>query len=304
LLLGAEGMDDPDWRGENAQDTQNKLESLSRLAEELLASTESDVAEHLERWLLSKLQQRIAAVTVGLQEMKTRTALQVALFEVWNDLRWYMQRKGKNDAKALAEAAKVWLRLLAPFAPYTCEELWSRAGEKDFISLAEWPRVDAERVDVAAEEQENLIVDLIADTLNILKATKIAPKRICVYTAAAWKWRVYLKLLEKAAAGEVKIGEVMREFAADDDLKPRMKDVAALVPRVIKALTKQSGERKANMLRIREMDELEVVSEAVGFLMERFNAEVAVYSEDDAERYDPKQRAVMAMPYQPAIFIE
>ena len=304
LLLGAEGMDDPDWRGENAQDTQNKLESLSRLAEELLASTESDVAEHLERWLLSKLQQRIAAVTVGLQEMKTRTALQVALFEVWNDLRWYMQRKGKNDAKALAEAAKVWLRLLAPFAPYTCEELWSRAGEKDFISLAEWPRVDAERVDVAAEEQENLIVDLIADTLNILKATKISPKRICVYTAAAWKWRVYLKLLEKAAAGEVKIGEVMREFAADDDLKPRMKDVAALVPRVIKALTKQSGERKANMLRIREMDELEVVSEAVGFLMERFNAEVAVYSEDDAERYDPKQRAVMAMPYQPAIFIE
>ncbi|HLC00421.1 MAG TPA: leucine--tRNA ligase [Candidatus Bathyarchaeia archaeon] len=304
LLLGAEGMDDPDWRGENAQDTQNKLESLSRLAEELLASTESDVAEHLERWLLSKLQQRIAAVTVGLQEMKTRTALQVALFEVWNDLRWYMQRKGKNDAKALAEAAKVWLRLLAPFAPYTCEELWSRAGEKDFISLAEWPRVDAEHVDVAAEEQENLIIDLIADTLNILKATKISPKRICVYTAAAWKWLVYLKILEKAAAGEVKISEVMREFAADDDLKPRMKDVAALVPRVIKALTKQSGERKANMLRIREMDEREIVSEAAGFLMERFNAEVAVYSEDDAERYDPKQRAVMAMPYQPAIFIE
>ena len=41
-----------------------------------------------------------------------------------------------------------------------------------------------------------------------------------------------------------------------------------------------------------------------GFLKERFNAEVAVYREDDAERYDPKHRAGMAMPYQPAIFIE
>src|SRR3990170_476642 len=269
LLLGAEGMDDPDWRGENALDIRNKLEGLSRFAEEILASAESDEAGHLERWLLSKLQQRIAAVTVGLEELKTRTALQVALFEVWNDLRWYMQRKGKIDAKALAEAAKVWLRLLAPFAPYTCEELWSRVGEKDFISLVSWPTVDAERVDVAAEEQENLIVDLIADTLNILKATKIAPKRICVYTAAGWKWQVYLRILEKASVGEGKISEVMRMFSADPDLKPRMKDVAALVPRVLKALTKQSGERKANMLRIKEVDERSVVSEAVGFLKER-----------------------------------
>ena len=193
LLLGAEGMDDPDWRGENALDTRNKLEALSRFTEEILASAKSDETGHLERWLLSKLQQRIAAVTVGLEELKTRTALQVALFEVWNDLRWYMQRKGKIDAKALAEAAKVWLRLLAPFAPYTCEELWSRVGEKDFISLVSWPTVEAERVDVAAEEQEDLIVDLIADTLNILKATKIAPKRICIYTAAAWKWRGLMK---------------------------------------------------------------------------------------------------------------
>jgi leucyl-tRNA synthetase len=304
LLIGAEGMDDPDWRSENALDTQSKLEGLSRFTEEILSSAKSDETEHLERWLLSKLQQRIAAVTAGLEEMKTRTALQVALFEVWNDLRWYMQRKGKTDTKVLAEAAKVWLRLLAPFAPYTCEELWSRTGEKGFISLAGWPKVEAERVDVAAEEQENLIVDLIADTLNILKATKIEPKRIFVYTAAAWKWRVYLKVLEKAAAGEVKIGEVMREFAADPNLKLHMKDVAALVPRVLKALTKQSGERKANMLRIREMDERKVVAESVGFLKDRFKAEVAVYSEDDAERYDPKQRAGMAMPYQPAIFIE
>jgi quercetin dioxygenase-like cupin family protein len=29
-----------------------------------------------------------------------------------------------------------------------------------------------------------------------------------------------------------------------------------------------------------------------------------VYSEDDKTRYDPKQRASMAMPYQPAIYIE
>jgi leucyl-tRNA synthetase len=268
-----------------------------------MASAKSAEAGHLERWLLSKIQQRVVAVTSGLDELKTRTALQVALFEVWNDIRWYVQRKGKADSRALGEAVKVWLRLLAPFAPYTCEELWSQTGETGFISVAEWPRVDAERIDVAAEEQENLIVDLIADTLNILKATKITPKRVCYYTAAEWKWRVYLKVLEKAMAGEAKINEVMRELAADQALKPHMKDAASLVPRVIKAMNKLSAERKENILKIRETNEEEIITGALGFLKERFNVDVSVYGED-AKRYDPKQRAQMAMPYQPAIFIE
>jgi leucyl-tRNA synthetase len=304
LLLAAEGMDDPDWRGENAADVQSKLEGLAEFAEEILVSPRSEEAGHLERWLLSKLQQRIASVTAGLDELKTRTALQVALFEVWNDIRWYIQRKGKADSRTLGEAVKVWLRLLAPFAPFTCEEVWSRGGEARFISVAEWPKVDARLMDVAAEEQENFIVDLIADTLNILKATKIAPKHVYVYTAEQWKWQVYLKVLERAVSGEVKIGEVMRELASEKDLKPHMKETVNLVQRVMKTLNKLSAERKANELKTGAMDEKGIVEDAVGFLRERFDAEVSVYSEDYVKRYDPKGRAGMAMPGQPAIFIE
>jgi hypothetical protein len=83
-----------------------------------------------------------------------------------------------------------------------------------------------------------------------------------------------------------------------------MKDAASLVPKAIKALTKLSTERKANMLKVKEVDEKEVIGGALGFLKERFNAEVAVYGEEDRERYDPKQRAAMAMPNQPAIYVE
>ncbi|MGF3522779.1 MAG: hypothetical protein ACQXXJ_06760, partial [Candidatus Bathyarchaeia archaeon] len=153
-------------------------------------------------------------------------------------------------------------------------------------------------------EEENFVTDVIADTFNILKATKITPKRICYYTSALWKWQVYLKVLEKAARGEVKINEIMKELASDVDIKPHIKEAAALVPRLIKALPKLSGERKANMLKIGTLNEKELMTNAAAFLKERFNAEVAVYSEDDKSRYDPKQRANMAVPYQPAIFIE
>ncbi|MCX8177280.1 MAG: leucine--tRNA ligase [Candidatus Bathyarchaeota archaeon] len=304
LMLGAEGMDDPDWRADNVKDIQVKLEALLGFASDILSKAKNDEDTTLERWLISKMQQRIKEVTAALEELKTRTALQTALFETWNDLRWYIQRKGRSDTKALAEAVKVWLKLLAPFAPYTCEELWSQTGEDGLISVAPWPTFDETKVDIAALERENFVTDVIADTFNILKATKIEPNHICYYTAALWKWQVYLKVLEKTVKGEAKVNEIMKELSTDTTIKPHIKEAAVLVPRLIKALTKLSGERKANMLKIRIVDEKELISSATGFLKERFNAQVSVYSEDDKDRYDPRQRASIAIPYQPAIFIE
>jgi hypothetical protein len=144
----------------------------------------------------------------------------------------------------------------------------------------------------------------MTDTSNILKATKITPKRICFYTAAPWKWQVYLKILDKTVSGDAKIGDLMKEFATNKDLKPHMKDIAPLVPRMIKALTKFSGDRKANMQKIKRVDEQDTLVGAVDFLGERFNAKVSVFSDEDQERFDPRSRAILAMPYQPAIYLE
>ena len=304
LLLGAEGMDDPDWRAENVNDLKTKFEALSTFATAIIISAKKDENTVLERWLQSKVQHRIEEVTSSLDELKTRTALSIALFETWNDLRWYIQRKGKANAKELTETVKVWLKMLAPFAPFLCEELWSQTNETGFISIANWPVCEKAKIDLAAEEQENLIIDVISDTSNILKAMKIVPKKICYYTAAPWKWQVYLKILEKTISGEAKIGELMKEFAADKELKPHMKDVASLVPRVIKTLTKVSGERKLNILKIKTVEEKSILNESAAFFKERFNAEIQVYSEDDQNRFDPKNRSAMALPYQPAIYLE
>ncbi|MGA3111642.1 MAG: leucine--tRNA ligase [Candidatus Bathyarchaeia archaeon] len=304
LLLGAEGMDDPDWRAENVGDLKTKFEALYGFASGIIASEQHEEGTVMERWLQSKLQRRIEEVTANLDELKTRTSLQVALFETWNDIRWYIQRKGRADAKELASAVKVWVKMLSPFAPFICEELWSKTGETCFVSVAPWPICDKEKIDVAAEEQENLIVDIMEDTTNILKATKITPKRICYYTTAPWKMQIYFKILDKSLAGEAKVNELMKEFASEKEFKPRMKEIAALVPRIMKAFTKLPTERKVNLVKIKGLAEKEILEDAVGFLKERFKAEVQVYVETDDERYDPKNRAMMAMPNQPAIYIE
>ena len=304
LLLGAEGMDDPDWRADNVYDLKNKFDGLMTFAESIIVTAKNDDNTALEGWLQSRLQQRIKAVTMALDELKTRTALQTALFETWNDLRWYIQRKGNTSAKVLGGVVKDWLKMLAPFAPFMCEELWSQTGEEGFISVAKWPIYDYAKIDVAAEEQENLVIDVMADTNNILKAMKIEPVKIVYYTAVSWKWQIYLKIVKKTIFGQAKINELMKEFTSDTSLKPHMKAIASMVPKIIKALTKVSGDRKANMVKIGVVDEKAILRDAVKFFNDRFNAEIQVFSESDVKCFDPKGRAAMAIPYQPAIYVE
>jgi len=67
---------------------------------------------------------------------------------------------------------------------------------------------------------------------------------------------------------------------------------------------KVSGERKTNMKKVKAVDEQAILAGAAGFLGERFKAEACVFREDDQHRFDPKNRAAMAIPYQPAIYIE
>ena len=304
LMIGAEGMDDPDWRADNVKELQNKFEALTSFVINIITAAKQSENTVLEHWLQNKLQYRIQEVTESLEELKTRTALQIALFEVWNDIRWYIQRKGNTNAIVLVDVVKVWVKMLAPFAPYISEELWSQIGEAGFISTAQWPKFDETKLYIGAEEQENFIIDILTDTQNILKATKISPKHLVFYTAAAWKWRIYLSILEKVKAGETKISEVMKEFSSNPELKSHMKDIAVLVPKIIKVATKLSTNRKINMIKIQEIDEKQVMQNALEFLKDRFSAEISIYSEEDKERYDPKNRAPMAMPYQPAIYIE
>ena len=47
---------------------------------------------------------------------------------------------------------KVFVRLLCPFAPHICEEIWAQLGEEGFCSLAPWPEYDeAKTIDQTIE---------------------------------------------------------------------------------------------------------------------------------------------------------
>jgi len=304
LLLAAEGMDDPNWRSENVRDIRSKLESFYNFAKNIIENAKDEENEHLERWLMSNLQNRIRQVNENLEQMKTRTALEIAFFEIWNDFRWYIRRKGKTKAKILREALKIWVRLLAPFTPHLCEEAWSLLGEEGFVSLALWPKPEEKLVDIRVEESENFVKDLIEDTQNIIQATKTTPSKIYYYTPAQWKWKLYLTVLKKVTEEKLETRTLIKELLKEPEMREHAKEVANMVPRLAEEIIKIPETKRKTQLKIGELDEYKITEEAKDFLSEEFKAEIHTFKEDDPKRYDPKQRAKLAKPYRPAIFIE
>jgi len=304
LALGAEDMDDPDWREENARSVDARLRSLYAFISQVASLSGEDEVKSIDRWLLSALQSRVKSVTEAIESLKTRTAAEIALYEVWNDIRWYLRRRGNPNPKILKEAANMWVRLLAPFAPFLCEELWRILGNNTFVSTAEWPKYDETKIDFKAEEIEALIKNLIDDTLSIIKVTKISPKKIYYYVAAEWKWRAYMRILEIAISRKIDIRESMKALMEDPELKSFAKMLAPFVSRLIEEFNALPEERKRKLINVGVIDEMAEISEAKIFLGKEFNAEIMVYREDDPQKYDPRGKAQQARPFKPAIYIE
>ena len=303
LLMGGEEMNDPDWRRETVRDIKTKLRGFQNLTDNIIENAKQPTSGHLETWLISVMQNRIQSVTENMEQLKTRTALENTFFETWNDFRWYLRRKEKLDSETLKTALETWILLLAPFTPHLSEEIWNKLGHKTFISLADWPTYDPNKTDIQAEETESLIKNVLEDTANILKATKIVPQKIHYYTAAQWKWRVYQKALKKSVSGTVTIGELMKELMSD----PELKQVAAKVSKFAASITQEINRMPENIkqkqLQTGTLDETLQLRNAETFFSREFNATIHVYREDDPQLDDPQRKAGSAKPYRPAIYI-
>jgi leucyl-tRNA synthetase len=314
VLATAELLQDADFSPAVAKAMRDRLERLYRLVESVKAEASQKTQPSkeeltpIDRWMLSRLQEHIRKATEAMEELAVRKAIHTILFELEQDLQWYQKRARKTPKAAttyvLNEVLKNQVLMLTPFAPHICEELWEEMGGKGFASLAQWPKLDETKIDIKAEESETLIATTLEDTSHIVKATGITPKKVFYYTASTWKWKAYLKAIEKSMEGKLERGNLIRELLKDADLKGKAKEIADFVGKIIEEINRMPQERKERLMHVGHIDEAQVLEEAKEFLKAEVNAEITVQKEDDAELYDPKNRAKMAKPWRPAIYIE
>ncbi len=135
LFMGDYGMAAP-WSDSSVKGCKRFLDRFADLSE--MAKGEG-VTPKLET-LFNKT---VKKVTNDIEDMKFNTAI-AAMMSLLNEVADY--------GSLTVDELKTFIRILCPFAPHLCEEMWEKAGGEGLCSLSEWPQYDeAKTVDSTIE---------------------------------------------------------------------------------------------------------------------------------------------------------
>jgi len=310
-VSAAELIQDVEFSHQAAESLRERIERMYISAQSVVeASCAAGTIAHggnEEKWIMSRLQSCIRDTTEAMDKLRVREAVHHALYELEQDLSWYTRRalagSGVNP-EVVKQVLDVRIRLMAPFTPFMSETIWRMMGKQCFVSTADWPQPDMAMMDETAEEIESLVKTTVDDVASILKITGMTAKKLYLYTAAEWKWQLFLEALEMAFKGPVGVPELMKLASADPALKERMKEISRLAPKLVKEIQSTAPDMQEKRRRLGRINEQQALEDAAGFLGKEFKCEVAVFDESDDKRYDPKGRAQMAQPLRPAIYLE
>lgn len=280
LMYGGEGLDDPNWDTEFAKSIGSKLEQWHDFAIENYGQGDSGI-KYIDRWLISVANRAIKDTIEMMDSTEFRTALQRGYFDMQRYLRWYLRRAGQNR-ELIDWFIMVQTKILAPFVPHICEEIWGKLGGEGIISLAEYPIYDEESIDNGIERGEDFVKDIINDISEIISIAKIKNGSTAyIYTAEDWKWGVLEMTADKS------IGDAMKEVMQDGELRKRSKDISEFVKRIV-----------SERMSIKKMNEADILTDAKDFIEGEVGLKVSI----DAN-YDPHNKRRLSIPGRPAIYI-
>ncbi|MCS7121437.1 MAG: leucine--tRNA ligase [Archaeoglobaceae archaeon] len=270
ILLAAEYDSDADWRSKDLENLASSLKRFYSLFLENLKKEEEITM--LDRWLISKFNRIVKETNEAMEKLQTRRAVNLAFFEVMNLVKHYIKRGGKNLSLILDD----WIKLLTPFIPHICEELW-HTKHNSFVSLERYPEFDEKKIDLEAEMVEDYVMRLVEDIKEVMKFNPEAKE---VYIAFADKWKY--KVLEALKDGKLK--DLMKD---DEELRMKGKEVSDFVKRILK-------EKVVNV-----KDEEAIVLENKDFIEAETGLKVLI---DPLKVPEEKRKA--AIPGRPAIFLK
>lgn len=314
VLSAAEQTQDADWQKIGIDAAAKQIERFWLFAREIIESgcTVDQTTEmtHIDRWIESRIQNYIRETNDGLETIHTRHAIQNAFFLIYNDIKWYHKRGGK---RCLAEVVETWTKLMAPFTPHVCEEIWHEFGHETSIAFEPYPAFDPALVDEKAEMAEEIIRKTMEDIDEIMKVTKVTPQKIFLYTFPAWKRTVLEKAV--AAAGEqngssekpegIDVGKLIKDAMADPEIRSRGKDAQKYIQKAaadVRGSSAAAVERYLNA----NADEKELLTDAKAFLEKAYGCPFEICCPADVEadpELDPQNKSRFAEPARPAIYM-
>ncbi|MGC9209468.1 MAG: leucine--tRNA ligase [Nitrososphaeria archaeon] len=183
LLSSSEYMDDANFKRDYALSTKLRLEKILGDLKQDLANAARRGRNFYDDWLLNSMAKVSREISQYMDSMNIKAAVTEAFFVVDNLYRKYKKYTDEQaNADVVREFAKLWSIIIAPFAPFFAEELYSAVGTKESVFYERWPEIGYdESVDVEMEVVERLIEDI----KSVLKVFKGRPNEIKIAALAA-----------------------------------------------------------------------------------------------------------------------
>ncbi len=159
----------------------NGLVGVQRFLEKVWALKDKVIEAPAENnGLTTLVHQTIKKVSDDIEKMSFNTAV-AALMEFTNAL--------TKEEKISKAGYSVLVKLVSPFAPHMCEELWSLLGNAQSIAMSEWPKFDAE---LAKESTLTIVFQVngkVRDEIIIdAHATEDDVKKLALASEKVQKW--------------------------------------------------------------------------------------------------------------------
>ena len=208
-------MNISDYKQERGPDTVDTLQKNKNSFHNFQFSIFNSRLPLADRWILSRLNSTIKDVRKSLEEYRFNDAAEATYQFIWHELcDWYIEiikprlygkESNKNNAQeTLLFTLETSLRLLHPFMPFITEEIWNHlreinekiiaqhdaksiplippsaftkreGGINESIMLAPYPKFDKKLLDIEAEEEMKLLMDIVSAIRSVRGEMNIPP---------------------------------------------------------------------------------------------------------------------------------
>ena len=235
--------------------------------------------EEIDKWLISKYNKLVKNVTESMNKFDATIATREIQNFVAEDLsNWYIRRNrrrfwaSENDTNKLAVYKVTYdilvgiCKLIAPIAPFTSEEIYTKLTGEESVHLADYPTYDEKLINEKIENRMDLVRDLISLGRNIREDVKIKVRQPLSEALVDAKNESLISDLTELIKEELNVKEV--KFIKDVEnymnftVKPNFKEVGKVFGPLMKDF--QNKLLELNMSDINKLKNNEVLKMTIG----------------------------------------
>ncbi|MEM3786259.1 MAG: class I tRNA ligase family protein, partial [Nitrososphaeria archaeon] len=234
----------------------------------------------------------------NLEQMKTKTAFQIAFFDIPNIIKRYLKQVTMPEKGTIEEVIEYWIKAMAPFIPFTCEEIWHQIGKQTYISTEKWPTLTVDEEDYKVIFENRIIEKLLEDVKEIKKIAKVEPKTLYIYVAAPEITKTFFRYLTYVESG-LPTKEAIKKISEEST-----KNIMEYIPQLVKLANTLDKNLVDEARKIKDFSEFSIYKKNKEYLEKETNMSIKIFYSTEKEKYDPKNKAKNALPLKPALFLE